>query len=162
MNERIRVPEIRVIGSDGAQLGVMSPQEAMRLAMDEGLDLVEISPTAKPPVCKIMDYGKYKYEQQKKDQENKKKQVKVSVKEIKMRPNTDQHDIEFKMNHVRRFIADKDKAKLTIQFRGREIVHMDRAKEMLNKIVTDLADVAVAEAPPKLEGRTLSVILGPK
>ena len=162
INDRIRVPEIRVIASDGEQLGIMSPMEAMRIADGEGLDLVEISPTAKPPVCKIMDYGKYKYEQQKKEHESKRKQVKVTVKEIKMRPNTDAHDIEFKMNHVRRFIEHKDKAKISIQFRGREMMHMDRAKEMLNKIVLDLADVAVAEMAPKLEGRTLSVILAPK
>lgn len=162
MNDRIRVPEVRVIASDGSQLGVMTPQDATRMAQDEGLDLVEISPTAKPPVCKIMDYGKYKYEKQKKEQQSRKHQVKIAVKEIKLRPNTDDHDIEFKMNHVRRFIADKDKAKISIQFRGREITHMSRAKAMLEKIVVDLADVAVAEMAPKLEGRTLSVILAPK
>ncbi len=155
------MPEIRVIGSDGSQLGVMTPMDAIRRAQDEGLDLVEISPTAKPPVCKIMDYGKYKYEKQKKEQQSKKHQVKIAVKEIKLRPNTDDHDIEFKMNHVRRFLADKDKAKISIQFRGREITHMDRAKAMLIKIIADLADVSEAESPPKLEGRTLSVILGP-
>lgn len=162
MNDRIRVPEIRVIGSDGTQLGVMRPEDALKIAMDEGLDLVEISPTAKPPVCKIMDYGKHKYEQQKKEHESKKKQVKVIVKEIKMRPNTDQHDIEFKMNHVRRFIEQKDKAKITIQFRGREMMHMDRAKLTLTKIITALADIAEVEMTPRVEGRTLSVILAPK
>lgn len=140
----------------------MSPAEAFRIAEEEGFDLVEISPNVKPPVCKIMDYGKYKYLQQKKTQESKKKQTKILVKEIKMRPNTDSHDIEFKMNHVRRFLQHKDKAKITIQFRGREMAHMDRARDILNKIVADLADVAVAEMSPKIEGRTLSIILAPK
>lgn len=143
-------------------MGVMTPSDAMKIAEDEGLDLVEISPTAKPPVCKIMDYGKYKYELKKKEQQNKKKQVKISVKEIKLRPNTDAHDISYKMDHVRRFLQDKDKAKITIQFRGREIAYMDRAKQTLEKIVLDLADVGVAEMSPKVEGKTLSVILVPK
>lgn len=143
-------------------MGVMTPSDAMKIAEEEGLDLVEISPTAKPPVCKIMDYGKYKYEQKKKEQQNKKKQVKISVKEIKLRPNTDVHDISYKMDHVRRFLQDKDKAKITIQFRGREIAYMDRARQTLEKIVLDLADVGVPELAPKVEGKTLSVILVPK
>jgi translation initiation factor IF-3 len=162
INRFIRVPEVRVLGSDGSQLGVMPTADAMKIADDEGLDLVEVSPTAKPPVCKVMDYGKYKYEQQKKAQETKKKQTKVIVKEIKLRPNTDSHDIEFKMNHVRRFLENKDKAKITIQFRGREMAHMDRARENLKKIIEMLADVAEPEVMPKVEGRTLSVIMAPK
>lgn len=162
MNDRIRVPEIRVIGAEGEQIGVVATSEALRMAEDVGLDLVEISPTAKPPVCKIMDYGKYKYEQQKKEHEKKKNQTKIVVKEIKMRPNTDRHDIEFKMNHVRRFLEKKDKAKITIQFRGREMMHMERARENLNHIVQQLADIAEPEMQPKVEGRTLSVILAPK
>ncbi|EKD50174.1 MAG: translation initiation factor IF-3 [uncultured bacterium] len=162
MNDRIRVPEIRVIGSQGDQLGVMTPFDAYKLAQEEGLDLVEISPTAKPPVCKIMDYGKFKYEKQKKEQESKKKQIKVVVKEIKLRPATDKHDIEVKMNHVRRFIAEKDKAKITMQFRGREMMHMDRARETFAGIVQSLKDVAEPETSPKVEGRTLSVIMMPK
>lgn len=162
MNDRIRVPQIRVIASDGEQLGVMTPDDARKMAQDEGLDLVEISPTAKPPVCKIMDYGKYKYDKQKKEHENKKRQTKVVVKEIKLRPNTDVHDIEFKMKHVRRFIEDKDKVKITVQFRGREMAHMDRARDNLKKIVEGLTDIAEAEQEPKVEGRTLSVMLQPK
>ncbi len=162
INERIRVPEIRVIGSDGEQIGVMSTQEALRKAQDEGYDLVEISPTVKPPVCKIMDYGRYKYEKQKREHESKKKQTKVVVKEIKLRPNTDKHDIEFKMNHVRRFLEHKDKAKITVQFRGREMMHMNRARANLQNIIDALADVAELEMAPKIEGRTLSVILAPK
>lgn len=161
MNHHIRVPEIRVIGSDGAQLGIMTPRDAMGLAQEEGLDLVEISPQAKPPVCKIMDYGKHKYEQQKKEQENKKKQVKISVKEIKLRPNTDTHDLEFKMKHVRRFIDDGDKVKVTIQFRGREMMFKDRGREILLGLVEDLKDVAEPETNPKMEGRTMSVVMGP-
>lgn len=139
----------------------MTPDGALKLAEEAGLDLVEISPNAKPPVCKIMDYGKFKYEKQKKEQENKKRQVKISIKEIKLRPNTDAHDIGFKVNHIRRFIEDKDKAKITVQFRGREMAHMERAKGNLNKIIESLADIAEPEAPPKVEGRTLSVIIAP-
>jgi translation initiation factor IF-3 len=158
----IRAPKIRLIGSAGEQLGLYTPESALKMAEDEGLDLVEISPKSDPPVCKIMDYGKYKYEQQKKLQESKKKQTVTVVKEIKLRPTTDQHDLEFKMKHVRRFIEDKDKAKITIQFRGREMAYVERAKATLNKIVADLIDIAVAESSPKVEGRTLSVILAPK
>jgi translation initiation factor IF-3 len=160
-NERIRVPQIRVIGADGDQLGIMTPQDAMRIADEYGLDLVEISPTADPPVCKIMDYGKYKYEQQKKTQESKKKQVTITLKEIKLRPNTDTHDIEFKMKHVRRFLEEKDKVKISVQFRGREMQHVERAKKMLIKLLEDVKDLGEAEKAPTMEGRTLSVILGP-
>ncbi|MBF0105585.1 MAG: translation initiation factor IF-3 [Deltaproteobacteria bacterium] len=162
INLRIRGPQVRVIGSEGQLIGLMTVDGAVKLAMEEGLDLVEISPNAKPPVCKIMDYGKYKYEKQKKENENKKRQTKVVVKEIKLRPSTDKHDIDFKVKHARRFIEDKDKAKISIQFRGREIAHLDRAKEMLSKIIESLSDIAEPEVPPKVEGRTLSVILGPR
>lgn len=160
-NFRIRVPKVRVIASDGEQIGILDTKEAIRMAEDQGLDLVEISPNAEPPVCKIMDYGKYKYEQQKKEQESKKKQVVVQVKEIKLRPNTDIHDINFKLKHVRRFLEQKDKAKISIQFRGREMIHVDRAKENLNKIIDEVKDLGVPEREPKMEGRTLSVILQP-
>ncbi len=162
INRMIRVPKIRVIGPDGEQIGVLTPDEAMKIAEDQGFDLVEISPKAEPPVCKIMDFGKYKYETQKKQQESKKKQTVTVLKEIKLRPATEQHDLEFKMKHARRFIGEKDKVKITIQFRGREMAYVDRAKLMLSKIVKDFEDVAVAETSPKIEGRTLSVILGPK
>lgn len=140
----------------------MSPDEARKIAEEEGLDLVEISPTAKPPVCKIMDYGKYKYEKQKKEQESRKKQTKVVVKEIKLRPSTDVHDVNFKMKHVRRFLEHKDKAKIIIQFRGREMAHMNRGQEMLNRIISELSDVGQPEVAPRVEGRTLSVVLAPK
>lgn len=162
MNHRIRIPKIRVIASDGSQLGVLDTKEALRIAGDEGLDLVEISPNAEPPVCKIMDYGKYKYEQQKKTQENKKKQTKVALKEVKLRPNTDVHDLGFKLKHARRFLEGKDKAKISMQFRGREMAHIDRGKETMKKIIEELADVGTPEREPKMEGRTLTMILMPK
>lgn len=162
MNFQIRVPQIRLIASDGKQLGLYATDAAIRLAELESLDLVEIDGNAKPPVCKIMDYGKYKYQQQKKKHESKKHQVVVHLKEIKFRPNTDEHDIEFKVRHIRRFIEDKDKVKTSIQFRGREMQHANRAREIFDRIMKDTADIAEVEKPPKMEGRTLAMILQPK
>ena len=162
MNERIRVPKIRVVGDDGEQLGIMNPRDALQIAQEKGLDLVEVAPNAEPPVCKILDYGKFKYEEQKKKAESKKKQTIVSLKEIKLRPNTDVHDLEFKLKHVRRFLEAKDKAKITMQFRGREMAHVDRGKEIMKKIIDNIQDVGVPEKAPKMEGRTLSVIIQPK
>lgn len=162
INERIRVPRVRVIAADGEQLGIMAPLDAYKIAVEQGYDLVEISPTADPPVCKIMDYGKYKYEEQKKKQESKKKQIVVTVKEIKLRPNIDTHDYDFKMKHIRRFLAQKDKAKVTMQFRGREMMYVDRGKAVLNKIIKDVEDLGAPEKAPKMEGRSLSVIVQPK
>lgn len=161
MNDRIRVLKVRVIDANGEQLGVLLTRAALDRAIEMGLDLVEISPTADPPVCKIMDYGKYKYEQQKKEQASKKRQTVVSVKEIKLRPNTDKHDLEFKLNHVRKFLEHKDKAKITIQLRGREMMFKERAHEIMNEIVAKLKGVGEPEQPPKMEGRTLSVIITP-
>lgn len=132
------------------------------MAQDEGLDLVEIDPNAKPPVCKILDYGKYKYMKQKQQHESRKRQTVVHLKEIKLRPNIDSHDLEFKIRHVRRFLEEKDKAKITVQFRGREMQHMERARDVINRILKELEDVGVVEAPPKVEGRTLSMVLMPK
>lgn len=160
-NDRIRVPKVRVIDADGAQLGILLTRAALDKAFEMGLDLVEISPTADPPVCKIMDYGKFKYEQQKKEQASKKKQTVVSVKEIKLRPNTDKHDLEFKLNHVKKFLEHKDKAKITIQLRGREMMFKERAHEIMNEIVAKLKGIGEPEQPPKMEGRTLSVIISP-
>lgn len=162
MNHMIRVPQIRLIASDGKQLGIFATDGALKLAQEENLDLVEIDPNSKPPVCKIMDYGKYKYQLQKRQHASKKHQVVVQVKEIKMRPNIDAHDVEVKVKHVRRFIEDKDKAKITIQFRGREMQHIDRAKEVLHRVIRDTEDIAAVEVQPKTEGRTLSMILMPK
>lgn len=162
MNQMIRVPQIRLIASDGKQLGLFATDAAIRMAQEEGLDLVEIDPNAKPPVAKIMDYGKYKYTLQKKQAESRKKQVVVHLKEIKFRPNIDEHDIQFKVRHVRRFLEDRDKAKITIQFRGREMQHMERARDVINRVLKALEDVGVVEVPPKVEGRTLSMVLMPK
>lgn len=143
-------------------MGIIDTREALLLADDKGLDLVEVSPNSNPPVCKIMDYGKYKYEEQKKKQASKKKQTTMNIKEIKLRPNTDVHDLEFKSKHIRRFLEHKDKAKITVQFRGREMMHLDRGREMLDRIIRDMADIGAPESAPKKEGRFLSVILQPK
>ncbi|MBI4367170.1 MAG: translation initiation factor IF-3 [Deltaproteobacteria bacterium] len=161
VNRRVRVPEIRLIGPDGAQLGVFQTLDAMRKAEEFGLDLVEISPTARPPVCKIMDYGKYKYEQAKRMHEARKHQVVVHTKEVKMRPVTDQHDFATKVKHIRRFLTDGNKAKVTIQFRGREMMHRELGQEMLRKVVTEMGPLAAVEQMPKFEGRFLSLILAP-
>ncbi|MBX7149362.1 translation initiation factor IF-3 [bacterium] len=161
MNRQIRVPQIRLIGSGGEQMGLFATDGAIKIAFDEGLDLVEIDPNANPPVCKIMDYGKYKYQLQKRQHESKKKQIVVHVKEIKIRPNIDEHDIEFKLNHVRRFLEDKDKAKITLQFRGREMMHADRGKELMDKFIKGTEGLGEVETPPKMEGRNLSMVLTP-
>ena len=153
---------MRLIGSDAKQLGLFATDGAIKLAMEEGLDLVEVDPNAKPPVCKIVDYGKYKYTLQKKQHESKKHQVVVHLKEIKLRPNIDEHDIEFKLRHVRRFLEDKNKAKITIQFRGREVQHIDRGREILDRILKATEDVGVIDMPAKLEGKNMSMILAPK
>lgn len=151
-----------MISDDGEQLGILETREALLLAENKGLDLVEVSPNSNPPVCKIMDYGKYKYEEQKKKQASKKKQTTMNIKEIKLRPNTDVHDLQFKTKHIRRFLEHRDKAKITVQFRGREMMHLNRGKEILDRIVREVADVGVPEGAPKKEGRFLSVILQPK
>ena len=162
VNERIRAPEVRVIGSDGSQLGIMPTREALRLAAEEMLDLVEVASTATPPVCKIMDYGKYLYTQNKRLAEAKKKQTVVQVKEVKIRPKTDEHDLQVKMRNIRRFLSDKDKAKVTILFRGREIAYTDRGMKILDRIREELKDEAVVEKPAGMEGRTMVMILAPK
>lgn len=162
MNHRINVPQIRLIASDGKQMGLFATDGAIKMALEEGLDLVEIDPNSKPPVCKIMDYGKHKYLLQKKQNQSRKKQTVVHLKEIKLRPNTDTHDIEFKVRHVRRFLEDKDKAKITIQFRGREMQHIDRARQVLDRFIKDTEDIGAVEMPPKVEGKSLSVVLMPK
>ena len=155
------MPKVRVIGSDGEQLGVMETRDAQRRAQDEGLDLVEISPNAEPPVCKIMDFGKFKYDQQKKAQANKKKQTVVQVKEVKLRPGTDKHDLDFKLKNAIKFLEAKDKVKITIQMRGREMAFKDRAREILLQVIEGLKEYGQPEQPPKMEGRTFSAILIP-
>ncbi|MCI5072471.1 translation initiation factor IF-3 [bacterium] len=162
VNRMIRVPKVRVIGPDGDQLGVLDTQEALRIAQDKQLDLIEISPKARPPVCKIMDYGKFKYQQKKKNQEAKKNQSVIQVKEIKMRPSTDLHDFNFKLKHIEKFLGEGNKVKVTIRFRGREVVHSELGLTMLNKISENLEDKCTIDQSPKLEGRNMTMVLGPK
>ncbi|MBP9943769.1 MAG: translation initiation factor IF-3 [Desulfomicrobium sp.] len=158
-NKQIRAKEIRVVGDDGNQLGIMSVPEALEQAEALGLDLVEVAPTAKPPVCKIMDYGKFLYEEKKKSQEAKKRQTQIQVKEIKFRPRTDDHDLETKVKHIRRFIEDGDRCKVTVFFRGREMAHKDRGQIVLDRVVEMLADIAKIEQASRVEGRTMFLLL---
>ncbi len=159
INFRIRVPEVRLIDEDGGQLGVFITREALRRAEDAGLDLVEISPMARPPVCKIMDYGKFKYEQAKKKHEQRKKQVVVHIKEIKLRPSTDEHDFQTKLKHIKRFLEEGNKVKVTIRFRGREMAHLDLGHERMRRIIEEVKDLGEAESHPKLEGKQLMIML---
>lgn len=161
-NELIHAREVRVIGAEGEQLGILQRNEAIAMAREIGCDLVEVSSNATPPVCRIMDYGKFKYEQQKKKQDAKKRQAVVQVKEIKVRPKTDEHDYETKLKHIRSFLEDGDRCKVTVFFRGREIVHKDRGIEILERIVKDLEDVGKVEQEPRAEGRTLQMLVVPK
>lgn len=161
VNRQIRMPEVRLIGSDGAQLGIFITSEALRRAENEGLDLVEISPTARPPVCKIMDYGKYKYEQSKKKHEQKKHQVVIKVKEIKFRPTTDEHDLQTKLKHIVRFLEEKNKVKVTIKFRGREISHIDIGRALMERIKDSVKEHGSVEEEAKVEGKQLFMLLGP-
>ena len=161
INERIRAREIRVVDSDGSQLGVMSPYDAIQRAQERGLDLVEVAPNANPPVCRIMDYGKYKYELKKKAAASKAKAHAAILKEVKLRPRTDDHDLDFKLKNARRFLIEGDKVKVTLMFRGREIVHTELGREQMDKVKEILADIAAVENPPRMEGRFLSMILVP-
>jgi translation initiation factor IF-3 len=158
----IRAREVRVIGQEGAQLGVLAIQEALRIAEEQGLDLVEVAPEAKPPVCRIMDYGKYRYQQSKRLQQAKKKQKVISVKEIKLRPKTEEHDYQFKTQHVRRFLQDGHKTKVTVVFRGREIAHAELGRRMLERVVTDMEDIGTVEQMPQQEGRNMTMVLSPR
>ena len=162
INEQIRDREVRLIGADGAQLGIMSSREAMRLAEEAGLDLVKIAPTAKPPVCKIVDYGKFKYEQVRKEKEARKKQRTVEIKEIRLSPNIDTNDLNTKVNAARKFLTKGDKVKITLRFRGREIAHMNNSKHILDDFAKSLADIAVVEKAPKVEGRSMTMFLTEK
>lgn len=154
--------EVRVIGSDGAQLGILPLKKALEIAAQEELDLVEVAPNADPPVCKVMDYGKFKYQQNKRSQEAKKKQTVIQVKEVKIRPKTDEHDLQVKIRHIKRFLGQKDKAKVTILFRGREIAYADQGERVLERVREELKDEAIVEQSPKMEGRNLVMILAPK
>jgi translation initiation factor IF-3 len=161
-NERIRVREIRVIDEDGQQLGIMTPTQAIVIAREKGLDLVEISPTAVPPVCRVMDYGKYQYLEQKRARQARKHQKVIDIKEIKFRPKVDEHDYQFKKKHIERFISEGDKVKATIFFRGREMAHPEIGRRILERLIDDLADVAVAENAPRQEGNQMHTILTQK
>ncbi len=162
MNQRIRAREIRVIDDEGNQVGVMDPREALKLAQEKNLDLVEISPTAQPPVCRILDYGKYLYELNKKLHEQRKHQKGQRLKEVKIRPRTDQHDYEFKKNHVIRFLEEGDKVKLVMIFRGREMAHVNLAKKKYDKLIEEVSEFGTPEKRPSMEGRAMIVILSPK
>lgn len=156
------MPEVRVIGDEGEQLGVLGIQEAIRAARDKGLDLVEVAPTAQPPVCRIIDFGKFQYEQKKKANEAKKKQVTITVKEVKFRPGTDDHDYDYRMKHARDWLHEGDKVKATIWFRGREMTHRELGARILERLEKDLADVGEVEARPRMEGNQMFIIFGPK
>lgn len=162
INEQIRDREVRVIGEDGEQLGIMSSREAMRLAEEAGVDLVKIAPTAKPPVCKLVDYGKFKYEQTRKEKEAKKKQKVIDVKEIRLSPNIDTNDLNTKVNAARKFLTKGDKVKVTLRFRGREMAHMQNSKHILIDFGESLSDIAVVEKEPKVEGRSMTMFLAEK
>ncbi len=162
INEEIRAREVRVIGSEGEQLGIMSGRDAQQLAYEKHLDLVEIAPTAKPPVCRIMDYGKYRYEQQKREKESRKKQKTFDIKEVKLRPGIEEHDFNVKFKNAVRFLEDGDKVKVTIMFRGRELSHPELGEVLLNKMAEQLKEMAVVERQPKLEGKNMIMIVAPK
>lgn len=162
INARIRAPRIRVIDEDGGQLGVMTPAEGMRLAQEKGLDLVEVAPAVDPPVCRIIDFGRWQYEQKKKANEAKKKQTMIQVKEIKFRPGTDDHDYDFKKNHAARILIDGDKVKATVHFRGREVTHKELGLALLMRLVEELAEEGSMEVEPKMEGMNMFTIIGPK
>jgi len=162
VNERIRAREVRVIDDEGKQIGVLPPHQALKLAREKGLDLVEISPTAVPPVCKIMDYGKYLYQLNKKLHEQRKHQKSIHLKEVKFRPRTDEHDYQFKKNHVLRFLSEGDKVKASLRFRGREMSHRDLGRGVIERLIKDVGDKGIVEFQPRMEGNTLHAILAPK
>ena len=162
INEKIRDKEVRVIGQDGEQLGIMSSKEAQKLAREADLDLVKIAPGAKPPVCKIIDYGKYRYEQARKEKEAKKKQRTMEVKEVRLSPNIDKNDLNTKANQARKFITKGDKVKVTLRFRGREMAHVSYSKQILDAFFEKLEDIAVIDKNPKMEGRSMVMFLSEK
>lgn len=161
INERIRVPEVRLIDEKGNQIGIVRTDDALRMARDKNLDLMEVSPNSRPPVCKICDYGKFKYEKKKKDHAAKKKQVVIKTKEVQLRPTTEEHDLDYKFKNIRQFLEDGDKAKISIMFRGREMAYVDQGRKVLERLVDQMKDCSTVESPPKLEGKKLIVILAP-
>ena len=162
INEEIRIREVRVTSASGEQLGIMTTRDALRMAEEQHLDLVEVAPKAKPPVCRIMDFGKYRYEQQKREKEAKKKQKIVTIKEVKLRPNIEQHDFDVKLKNALRFLEEGNKVKVTIMFRGRELSHPELGREVLNKVADRLKELVSIERDAKLEGKNMTMILAPK
>ncbi|MDD2815712.1 MAG: translation initiation factor IF-3 [Methylotenera sp.] len=162
LNEQINAPKVRLIDAEGEQFGIVSLRDALQKAVESELDLVEIVPNAKPPVCRIMDYGKFLFEQNKKRQSAKKKQKQVQVKEIKFRPGTDEGDYQVKLRNLMRFLEEGDKAKVTLRFRGREVTHQDLGMQILDRVKADLAELGVVEQMPKLEGKQMVMVIGPK
>ncbi|HEY3423657.1 MAG TPA: translation initiation factor IF-3 [Negativicutes bacterium] len=162
INEEIRAREVRVTSSTGEALGILQTRDALRLAAEQQLDLVEVAPTAKPPVCRIMDFGKFKYEQQKRDKETKKRQKVVTIKEVKLRPNIEDHDFNVKLKNAQRFLEDGDKVKVTIMFRGRELSHPELGRQVLIKMANELKDMTTVEREPKLEGKNMIMIMAAK
>ena len=162
MNERIRAPQVRVISPDGEQIGVMPTQQALEQATQRGLDLIEVAPNADPPVCRIMDHGKFRYEQQKKAKEAKKKSKQTQLKTIRVRPNTDDHDVNFKMRNARKFLEKGDMVKFNVIFRGPELRHKDRGAQQLKKFAEGCEEVAIIEQPPRMEGRRMTMVLRPR
>ena len=162
LNQSIKTPEVRLIGVEGENLGVVKISDALEIAKEADLDLVEVTPNAKPPVCKVMNYGKFRFEQNKKAQQAKKKQKQQQVKEIKLRPGTEENDYQTKLNNIKRFITDGDKAKITIRFRGRELAHKELGMKQVERIEKDLEDVAEVEQSPKFEGRQIVMVIAPR
>jgi translation initiation factor IF-3 len=162
VNHRIRVPTVRLIDSEGRQLGIMDTKDALAKAEGEGLDLVEVSPDAKPPVCRVMDFGKYKYEQAKRDRKAKKRQHVVQLKEVKLRPKIEEHDYNFKMNNARKFLEQRNKVRFTVIFRGRELSHPELGMKLLHEMAERLDDIGQVEAPPRFEGRLIIMVVAPK
>ena len=162
INERIRVPQVRLIDTTGEQIGIVPTREALRMALEKGFDLVEISPTAKPPVCKIMDYGKYKYELNKKAKSARKKQHIIQMKEMRLRPKIEEHDYQFKLKHIREFLEKGSKVKVFVEFRGREMAHQELGHKIIQRLEEDLKDLGIIEQKAKMEGRNLSLTFMPK
>ncbi len=162
VNQRIKIREVRLISATGEQVGIVATSDALRMAEEQGMDLVEISPTARPPVCKLMDYGKYKYESEKREKEARKKQHVVITKEIKLRPKIDRHDLAIKTKHIHEFLAEGCKVRVNMQFRGREIAHQEIGREIVEKLMAEFGEFAVIEQAPKMEGNTLGMLLSAK
>jgi translation initiation factor IF-3 len=162
INDRIRVPQVRVVGADGAQVGLLPTYEALEMARGAGLDLVEVSPTSRPPVCRIMDYGKFKYEQSKRLRKAKKHQHVTRMKEVKLRPKIEEHDYQFKMEHARQFLSERDKVKVSVTFRGRELAHQDLGHKIIQRVIVDLAEFGQVEMAARMEGRILTMVMIPK